>query len=176
MHLLRPLAVLHLALFLGSSDVSAQRNPAFSGRWKIDRNRSTALDPWRSLDLDISVDGDSVSITRYYGAGSRVAQESMAIDTSLPSQTVSVEGWWDNRHIGAYLGGKTEQTVKTRWLDGGQTLQLHIDMILETSQGETPVRVLRELRLSDDGRTLTVIQLRSSRNLPVVRVFTKNMK
>ncbi len=151
-------------------------NSDFVGRWEIDTSKSTAFDPWRSLAIEIALDGDKVSITRYYqggGGGSRVAQESMTVDVTIPSQTVEVEGWWDNRHIGAYLGGGKEQTVSAKWLDGGQTLQLNIEMILETSQAETPVRVLREMRLSRDGKTLRVLQLRSSRNQPIVRVFTK---
>ncbi|RKX31365.1 MAG: hypothetical protein DRP71_13550 [Verrucomicrobia bacterium] len=160
----------------------ARANPAFSGLWTISaaetttrdpEARSTATDPWRNLDIQIEVAGDQVSITRSFRGGSRVARESMTVDTSIPSQVVTVEGWWDNRHIGAYLGDGKKQTVAAKWLDGGRTLQLNIEMILETSQAETPVRVLREMRLSDDGETLVVIQLRSSRNTPVVRFFKK---
>ncbi|MGA7306729.1 MAG: hypothetical protein WBW88_17790 [Rhodothermales bacterium] len=151
----------------------AQANPAFAGRWKIDTEKSTPLDPWRSVEIDITVKGDSVSIVRDYSAGSRVATESMALDMTLPSQEVTVEGWWDNRHIGAYLGGEKKETVAAKWLDEGQTLQLNVDLILETSQGDAPLRVIREMRLSDDGKTLTVLQIRSSRNLPIVRVFNR---
>ena len=97
----------------------------------------------------------------------------MMLDTTIPSQTVEVDGWWDNRHIGAYLGGGKKQTIAAKWLDEGQTLQLNIEMILETSQGESPVRVMREMRLSQDGKTLRVLQIRSSRNLPIVRVFNR---
>lgn len=168
---LKGLLVLSILLTLLIPTVRA--DSGFDGRWKIDTSRSTALDPWRSLAIEIAVEGDQVSISRFYGGGTRVAQESMTVDTTLPAQTVEVEGWWDNRHIGAYLGGGKEQTVTARWLDEGQTLQLEIEMILETSQGDAPVRVMREMRLSRDGRTLRVLQLRSSRNLPVVRVFTK---
>lgn len=153
---------------------SAQANQGFAGYWKTDTEKSTALDPWRRIDMEIAVEGDSVTIIRHYDAGRRVANETMAIDTSIPSQVVETEGWWDNRHIGAYLGNDGKQTVAPRWLDDGQTLQLNINLILETSQGETPVRVIRELRLSDDGQRLTDLQIRSSRNIPVVRVYNKS--
>lgn len=169
-HFLRLLILSTALVFLPSA---AQANNDFDGRWVIDTSRSTALDPWRSLAIEIAVEGDSVAITRFYGGGTRVAQESMTVDTTVAAQTVEVEGWWDNRHIGAYLGGDKKQTVTARWLDDGRTLQLEIEMILETSQDDIPVRVLREMRLSRDGQTLRVMQLRSSRNLPVVRVFTK---
>ena len=169
-----------VALFTFS--LTAGANPAFSGLWTISaaetttrdpEARSTATDPWRNLDIEIEVDGDQVSIIRSFRGGTRIAQETMTVDTSIPSQIVTVEGWWDNRHIGAYLGGDKEQTVAARWLDDGQTLQLNIEMILDTSQAETPVRVLREMRLSEDGEVLAVIELRSSRNKPVVRFFKK---
>ncbi|HUF10972.1 MAG TPA: hypothetical protein VMO47_16750, partial [Rhodothermales bacterium] len=165
--------LLYSLALLTSPALLAQPEPDFSGRWKIDREKSTPLDPWSNLEIEISIHADSVSIVRYFGAGSRVAEETMALDMTLPSQIVTVEGWWDNRHIGAYLGNDKKQTVAARWLDEGRTLQLNIDMILETSQGETPVRVIREMRLSDDGNTLTTLQIRSSRNLPVVRVFNR---
>jgi len=162
------------ALFLVTVPMShAQPNPAFEGRWKIDTEQSTPLDPWSNLEIEIGINGDSVSIGRYYSAGSRVAQETMALDMTLPSQVVTTEGWWDNRHIGAYLGNDKKETVAAKWLDEGQTLQLMIDLILETSQGNSPVRVIRELRLSDDGKTLTTLQIRSSRNIPIVRVFNR---
>ena len=165
--------LLILSMILAPLFSTAHANPGFNGRWQIDTSRSTALDPWRSLAIEITVEGDQVSITRFFGGGTRVAQESMTVDTTVSTQSVEVEGWWDNRHIGAYLGGGKKQTVEARWLDEGQTLQLKIEMILETSQGDAPVRVHREMRLSRDGQTLRVLQLRSSRNLPVVRVFTK---
>ncbi len=160
-------AVLYFSLSMASA------NGEFSGRWKIDTDRSTALDPWRSLEIEIAVENSKVSIVRYYGGGSRVAQESMSLDTSITSQTVEVEGWWENRHIGAYSGNGKKQTVSAKWLDKGRTLQLNIEMVLESSQGSSNVRALRELRLSRDGKTLTEIQLRSSRNLPTVRVFNR---
>lgn len=174
-HALRVGTPIMLALLLaaGSIPLRAQGNPGFNGRWKIDTEKSTPLDPWRSLEIEISIHGDSVDIGRYYSAGSRVAQETMALDMTRPSQEVTVEGWWDNRHIGAYLGGGNKETVAAKWLDEGRTLQLNINLILETSQGDAPVRVIRELRLADDGQTLTVLQIRSSRNLPIVRVFNR---
>jgi len=170
--------LLPIAVFLPA----IHANPDFSGLWTINAGdtttmdpeaRSTATDPWSDLDIEIEVDGDLVTITRIYRGGSRISRESMTVDTAIPPQVVTVEGWWDNRHIGAYLGGGKIHTVAARWLDEGRTLQLNIEMVLETSQAETTVRVLREMRLSEDGETLVCLQLRSSRNKPIVRFFKR---
>ena len=169
-----PIRALALAAILFPLVAGAQTNPDLAGYWETDTDNSTALDPWRRINMEISVEGETVTIIRHYDAGRRKADETMVIDTSLPTQVIETEGWWDNRHIGAYLGNDGKQTVAAKWLDDGQTLQLNIDLVLETSQGESPVRVIRELRLSDDGQRLTDLQIRSSRNLPVVRVYTKS--
>ncbi|MEZ5277970.1 MAG: hypothetical protein R3F07_16430 [Opitutaceae bacterium] len=173
--------VIRLLPFIVMASVT-HANSAFSGLWTISAGettstdpaaRSTALDPWRKLDMAIEVKGDTVAIVRTFGGGSRVATETMTVDTSLPGQEITVEGWWDNRHIGAYLGNDKRIHVSAKWLDSDRTLQLMIDMVLETSQTDTPVRVIREMRLSDDGDTLVVIELRSSRDKPIVRYFKR---
>lgn len=168
-----PLKYLLLTLLAAICVSSLQAHSDFDGRWKIDLEKSTALDPWQSLEIEIQTDGDIVSIVRQFSTGKRNATESMVLDMTQASQVVEVEGWWDNRHIGAYLGGDKQQTIAAKWLDKGRTLQLNIELVLETAQGESPIRVLREMRLSRDGQTLRVLQLRSSRNLPIVRVFRK---
>jgi hypothetical protein len=79
-----------------------------------------------------------------------------------------------DRHIGAYIGGDGTETMQSEWLDGGRTLRVESRYVLATSQGETPVRSTFEYRLSPDGEELTVIELRSTRNLPIVHVFTRS--
>ncbi len=171
---LKPLKALIACLaFSAICPAASLAKSNFDGHWKIDTEKSTALDPWRTMDITIDVQGDEVSIIRNFSTGKRVAQESMKLDMTKASQVVEVEGWWDNRHIGAYLGNNKQQTVEAKWLDEGRTLQLNINMILETAQDDSPVRVLREMRISRDGQTLRVLQLRSSRNLPIVRIFRK---
>ncbi len=34
---------------------TAQANPEFAGYWKTDTEKSSALDPWRRIDMEISV-------------------------------------------------------------------------------------------------------------------------
>jgi hypothetical protein len=160
-------------VFAGAFLTSSHAASDFDGHWKFDPEMSTALDPWSTMSITIAAQGDAVSSVRKFGGDKRNASEAMILDMTLPTQVVEVEGWWDNRHIGAYLGGDKQQTVEAKWLDEGRTLQLNINMILETAQGESQVRVLREMRLSRDGQTLRVLQIRSSRNLPIVRVFRK---
>ena len=143
-----------------------------AGSWTIDREASTAIDPWRRINLEIVVDGQSVTIDENVSAGRRKHAEVFPLQVG---QTVEVPiAWWTgNRHLGAYIGGDKKQAIRADWLDEGRTLRLESHYILTTSQGDTAVREYSEYRLSPTGEVLTVITLRSSRDRPIVRVFKR---
>jgi len=167
----RPLFLVLAPLFLLASFASAGES-GFPGSWKIDPTASTAFDPWSLILLDITVEGDAVTIQRTVSAGNRRSSQVYPLQIG---QTVKVPSkWWTgNRHIGAYMGGDKTETISTSWLDNGKALRVESHYILTTSQGDTPVRSYFEYRLSADGDELTVIELRSSRNKPVVQVFRR---
>ena len=171
---MKPLPRLLTCLFAGALLLqAAAANPAFNGRWKLDIEQSTSLDPWSTLEMEITVTDDAIAVIRHYGAGTRVADETIKL-TNLPvAQTVTVEGWWDNRHIDAWLANDNQIEVTPEWRDDGRTLVLHIKMVLETQQGDRAVGVTRTLKLSEDGQTLREIQTRESRQRPVVQVYQK---
>ena len=143
-----------------------------NGTWKIDREASTAIDPWRSIELVIEADELEIVVNRTVSTGRR--KSSQEYNLMIGEITIAdVEWWTGNRHIGAYMGGDGKELMVARWLDGGRTLRVESGFTLATSQGETRVRNYYEYRLSPDGNELTVIELRSSRNRPIVHVFKR---
>lgn len=144
-----------------------------AGSWTIDRDASSAIDPWRRILLDIEIDGKDVTIERTVTTGRRNHTEVYPLRIGK-TVSVPVEWWTGNRHIGAYMGGDGTENVHADWIDEGRTLRVESQYILATSQGETPVRGYFEYRLSHDGSQLTVIELRSSRSLPTVHVFKRS--
>lgn len=161
-------------LFAGALLIqAAAANPAFIGRWKLDTKQSTSLDPWSTLEMEITVTDDAISVIRHYAAGTRVADETIKLRNEPVAQTITVEGWWDNRHIDAWLGNNNQIDVTPEWQEDGRTLVLHIKMVLETQQGDRAVGVNRTLTIAEDGQTLREVQKRESRKLPVVQVYQK---
>lgn len=160
-----------VALFITSLGV-ASASP-LAGTWCLLPERSTDLSGWKALDLTIGVEGDVVTITRNFAAGRRTFSDTTPVDLTQSANVVPVSWWPDNRHIGAYIGGDKTETVHGRWLDGGRGLRLESDLVLATQQGERPVNILRNFTLSANGRQLTLIELRSTRNRPVTYVFTR---
>lgn len=159
-----------LALVLATP---ARANENFEGEWVTIRELSTALDPFRRIELNIAVDGNRVVIDELFTAGRRFNAETYELNTKKKENIIPITWWSANRHIGAYIGGDKTMRIQADWVDAGQTLKLQSDYVLATQQGETPVRTYTEYRLSRDGKRLTKLELRSSRPLPIVHVFER---
>lgn len=144
-----------------------------AGTWTLDPARSTELSPWKTLDLTLQVNGNQVTLQRRFGWGRRAYSEEMTFVVGPQETVVPLLYWPDNRHLGAYAGGDQTKRVKATWLDDGRLLRLSSDLVLDTQQGPREVNCLSDYRISANGSLLTVIELRSTRNRPVVYVFTR---
>lgn len=150
-----------------------EANADFAGKWQLRTDLSTAVDPWRTIRLDIDVDGSVIDIEKTVTTGRRSTTENYRLDTAQEENFVPMAVWLDNRHIGAYLPHNSGKTIRAEWLDGGRTLKMDSNYVLETHQGETPVRAYVEYRLSRGGERLTMLEIRSSRNRPILHVFER---
>ncbi len=166
------LAILAAGIAFLFSTVCVCANSGFSGKWQIEPKLSSAIDPWSRISLDISLEGNRIIIREMVSAGRRKNSQTYEIDVSKKQNVVPIAWWTGNRHIGAYIGGDGAMKIHAKWLDDGQTLNLKSSFILQTSQGDTPVRTYTEYRLSRDGKRLTRVTLRSTRNRPILHVFS----
>lgn len=165
MHVSKLLVLLFVAAPLAFAGESS-----FSGTWRFDPKRSTELSPWKDCTLEMRADAGGVTIHRAFKWGRRDFTDQMTVK---PGETVivPVEMWPDNRHIGAYLGGDHQKHVTAQWLDEHRILRLSTDIPLATQQGPRSVNILSDFQLSVDGAVLTVIEIRSTRNRPIVSTF-----
>ena len=151
----------------------AASSAAFAGTWRFDPARSTNLAAWRSFELRIELSPTDVRFERRLGWGRRTHEETMRLPLDGRRTAIAVPYWSDNRHIGAYIGGDGHKHAQLRVLDNGRVLRIESDLILEVQQGERAINILSDYHLSPDGRTLTLMELRSSRSRPITYVFTR---
>ncbi len=158
-----------LCVLWGSGD-----GARFDGTWTLDTTRSTAIDPWRGLTLDLRITDDAVTVQRTW-SGTRGARglDSMRVRTDGTVNPVPIHRWVDNRHLGVRIAPNTRRAVVAQWKDEGRTLSIEQKMSVITSQGETPLRIYSEYRLAPDGHTLYLMELRSTRPRPLHYVFTR---
>lgn len=167
------LGALLLLLSFASAPLAAADASPLAGTWRIDLARSTELSPWRGYDFTLGVDGDVVTVRRELAWGRRKYSDTMAVDTTRSDNVIPVEMWPDNRHLGAYIGGDRTKRVRAEWLSDRRILRLSTDLVLDTQQGPRDVNILSDYKVSADGARLTLTELRSTRNRPVVYVFNR---
>lgn len=170
-----PRFVLLLLLVLSGLGLRAADTSAspLAGAWRIDLSRSTELSPWKGYDFTLGVEGDTVTLRRRLAWGRREYSDTIVLDATRPDNVVPVEMWPDNRHLGAYIGGDKTMRIRAQWLDHRRILRLSTDLVLDTQQGSRAVNILSDYKVSADGARLTLTELRSTRNRPVVYVFNR---
>ena len=171
-----PLALLTplLLLWSGFTAFAAEADGrALAGTWKIDLARSTELSPWKSFELTITPQGSTVTIERKLTWSRREFVDRLTLDTTRAVNSLPIDWWSDNRHLGAYIGSSHTREVRHQWLDGGRILRLSTDLVLDAQQGPRAVNILTDFKVSASGTELTLTELRSTRNRPVVYVFKR---
>ena len=163
-----------LSLFLGALLLArlGAAESAFNGRWRLDVERSTALDGWTTWDLVVAVNGDKVSLQHDMTWGATKQSATNVVNTAAPAD---VKDFFrvEQRHMAVYSRPGETTHVTTKWLDGGRTLQVEAEAPIEISQGNTSMRLYQEYRLVEGERTLVLIELHNTRNRPLVYRFKK---
>lgn len=142
----------------------------WTGLWRLDTAQSSPLDGWNDMDLRITEHGSQVAITHLMQWRTTKYQATNTYDTA---KTVEVKPFFMvfPRHMAVYETKAGATQAAASWLDGGKTLRIATDTQVEVSQGVVPMRIYSEYRLGELGRTLTLLELRSSRDRPLVYVF-----
>ena len=145
---------------------------SLNGRWRLDSARSTALDGWTTADLVIANDGTKVSLQHDMTWHATKVTATNTVDTA---KAVELTNFFriDQRHMAVYARPTEAAHVTAEWLDGGRTLRIQALVPLETSQGNTTMRLYNEYRLLEGGAELELIELHSTRERPLVYRFTK---
>jgi len=176
-----PMPILRHALFAAGFLIllplvlAADESPRLAGQWRIDPSRSSSIKPWEKCELEFTVAGDAVTIVRrlQWGPDRKVADTTRAIADGRTVTANPVQYWLDTWYNNVYIGGDRQKQVTAAWLDGGRVLKLESRLILEAQQGDYPVQVHDEYRLSPDGRTLTQFVLRSTRDQALTYVYQR---
>ena len=154
------------------AEASAKVGHPIAGSWRIDLARSTELSPWKDYVLHLKIAGDAVTIDRELAWASRQFSDSMTVRPGHTA-TIPVVMWPENRHLGAYIGDTHTKEVRADLIDEGRILRLSTDLVLETQQGARAVNILSDYKVSASGSQLTLTELRSTRNRPVVYIFNR---
>lgn len=147
----------------------------FAGAWKLDVAASSPIKPWDADTRVLTLDGDALTIARtlQWGQERSASDVTRAILDGRTSTATPMTYWLDTWYNNAYIGGDKQQHVTGAWIEPGRVFKLERQLALEAQQGDVPVHIYDEYRLSADGRTLKLLEIRSTRDQPLLFVFTR---
>lgn len=172
------LLVPRFLFLLACVPAAASSQPALFGSWDFRPARSTDVALWRSRIPRIEITGtqNEINLRYEWREGKTVAMvDSFRVRPGGPQShsTVTSQIWPDNWFMGVLAKKGTARSSSARWRTLPGELDLTTDQIVETSQGETTLRTVREFRLADSGATLIVTERRSTRPTPVIMTFER---
>jgi hypothetical protein len=150
----------------------ASATPDINGRWRLDTTLSSALDGWQAMDLVITRQESEVAVTHEMRWRTTRLDATNVFNTA---QSVTLSDFFrvEQRHMAVYPTKGGHSHANSTWLDDGKTLRVEILTDVEVSQGDVTMRIYQEYRVSELNETLTLIELHSTRNRPLVYVFKK---
>ncbi|HUF09358.1 MAG TPA: hypothetical protein VMO47_08570 [Rhodothermales bacterium] len=165
-----------LAICFSATPGLAQPDHSLTGSWSLIAEKSSDVDPWRSMALTIESTDQLVTVFRDLIAGRDSRKDTLLVPTDGQTRSTVVpesKKWLEQPHLGVFFDGTTSQHVTGAWLRPATELMVNISTTLQTSQAESPVEIIRRFILSEDGSELTLLETRSSRPRPINLVFAR---
>ncbi|MGE5315359.1 MAG: GxGYxYP domain-containing protein [Acidobacteriota bacterium] len=169
-----------LCLIIAAAFLTAQAqiDPAFTGSWKFVPGRSTDIDLYGTISLDIEQNGSNVLLVHRWGGG-RSHRDSIELknltEHASTQSAIRSRVFPTNVFMGLSMPVGQTRTIKASYDKKAAMLALDERFPLRGSQGTTAVEVTSEYKLSEDGMFLTLTMKRSTRKAskPLVYTFTK---
>ena len=168
-------AVLMILTLLSAVPSPAQGDQPIAGKWEMIPQKSSDIDLFGSVALEIRVKGPSVTVIDIWGRG-RSFRDSLTLQAGGAATRVPVTArvFPSNVFMGLMMQRGSERLVTASWQDSGRTLRVDEQYRLRGSQGETAESSRRTYALSQDGETITYTVMRSTRKSgPPVRFVLK---
>jgi hypothetical protein len=147
----------------------------FNGKWEFIPHKSTDIDLWGTLSVEIRQSGGVVTVINTWGRG-RSFRDSLRLATNGSRTTVPVRNrvFPSNVFMGLMMPVGTNRQMTASWEDGGTVLKVDEEFRVRGSQGETAAHAVHRYVLAGDAETITYTIQRSTRTTgPEVRYVLK---
>jgi hypothetical protein len=141
----------------------AQGKTGFNGKWEMIPQKSTEIDLYGTLSVEIRQTGNTVTVINAWGKG-RSFRDSLTLKPATRTRVpVKNRVFPSNVFMGLMMVPGTERSVLASWSANGRVLKIEEEYPLRGSQGVITASALHTYTLNDDGETITYAVQRSTR-------------
>ena len=168
-----------LSLFLiivAAIPLRAQGDPSLYGKWELLPEKSTDIDLYGALSVEVRHSGSDVTLIQTWGSG-RTFCDSLALRIGAPAVRRSITNrvFPSNVFMGLSMPEGGTREIKAEWEEEGKILKIVEHFPLRGSQGKTPVTTVHRYELSQEKDLLIYTVDRSTRKTgPRVKYMLKN--
>jgi hypothetical protein len=139
--------------------------PAFDGKWTFLPLKSSQVDLFGTVALEIRRDGGKVTIRETWGSGQYAIERSMTLTTGGTVNEVPVDDrvWPAQPFMGVSMKVGSTQRVTAAWSDDGRTLVVERKYTVLVSQGEREESAIETYELGAGENQLTLDIARATR-------------
>lgn len=151
--------------------VYPQANEKFGGEWELLKEKSTEIDLWSTLSLDITVNGSDVTIIHQWGKG-RSHSDTLDLETGGKANKIPIghRVWPTNVFMGIEMPIGKLRKIKAYWEKDGSVLRLEQTYPVRGSQGDRKISSTHTYRYSPPQNTIIYTIERDTReNEPPLR-------
>ncbi|HLP17534.1 MAG TPA: hypothetical protein VK470_14820, partial [Bacteroidota bacterium] len=164
-----------LLLFVAGTAMAFSQHAAFNGTWKMISAKSSFLDYYQEMTLQIAVENNSASITTKLGPKRRYEEKMSFTTDGQPNHIDITDGTFaTNIHMGLRLPLGSSKEVRAQW-EGEHLLKVVENYDYFASQGKKHGQMTFLYQLSPEQDVLTCEILRSTRKKgpPIKFVFKR---
>lgn len=155
----------------------ARQDMTLYGSWELVPPKSSDIDHFRTLRIDIRSVGNQVAISQIWISRVHVKDSLVLIPGGKPV-TVPVGRWVfpHNVFMGLRMVEGEQRTISAQWERKGTTLRVEDRFNVQVSQGKTPLSVVHRYELSPEKEVLVYSVKRSTRRSgPEVKYLLKRL-
>jgi len=144
---------------------AAQVDPALLGTWELLPHKSTDIDLYRTMGVELRASGKDVVAINIWGGKGRNHRDSVKVrtDGTVAKVPVTNRVFPSNSFMGLMMVTGSQREITAAVENGGKVLKLKEQTRVRGSQGAVPVSIVRTYALSDDGETMSYTIERSTR-------------
>jgi hypothetical protein len=152
----------------------AQISEDFHGNWTLVQHRSTEIDLWRTISLEISSADDRLELIQHWGSPRRRFSDTLSLAIGTPNRIpVTDRNFPTNVFMGISNDVRGEREFMVSVEKEGARIRIVENVDIRSSQGAGSVTQTHTYALTDESDLITYTIRRPTRDIPVEYVLKR---
>jgi len=154
---------------------NAQIADEFAGEWALVQHKSTQIDLWRTLSVEIAQKDDELGLIQHWGNPRRRFSDTLSLQIGTPNRIpITDRNFPTNVFMGISNDVRGDRIIDVSIDNDGSVIRLIESVDVRGSQGATEISQIHTYTLSNEPDIITYTIERSTRTRPIEYVLKRD--